>query len=109
MCGPPSYFLSMSAIRSKEPHLSVQSIYDRQNHKRGNQQHNRRFCRAGVIQSLHLIVDVDGERARDARNVATHHEYHAKLTYRMGEAQHQPCYETSPGLRHDNTKERLEV
>src|SRR5436309_7152678 len=64
MCGPPSYVLSMSAISSKEPHLSVETVHDRKNHKGYDEQHSGRPCRTRVIQLLHLIIDIDRKSTR---------------------------------------------
>src|SRR5439155_20564725 len=99
----------MSAISSKEPYLSVESVHQGQNHKRCNKQHGGCFRRTGIILPLDLIVDIDRERACHPWNVAADHEHDAKLAHCMGEAQHKPCHEPGPGLRHDNTKKRFDV
>src|SRR5438094_687826 len=61
-CGPPSNCLSMSAISTKKPYLSVESVHDGKNHERNDQQHGgSRRCRR-VVQALHLVIDVYGKR-----------------------------------------------
>src|SRR6516162_5894633 len=70
-CGPPSNCRAMSAISSKEPHLSVESVHDGENHERNDEQHRGSGRCGSVVQRLHLVVDINREGPCHTWDVAT--------------------------------------
>src|SRR5215469_5719392 len=42
-----------------------------------------------VLEGLNLVIDSDGDGARDARNVATDHQHHSEFAERMSKAEDQ--------------------
>src|SRR5262245_33404541 len=87
--GPPLNCLPMSAISSKEPPLSIESINDGKNNERNDQQHRRRQSSRRIVEALHLVVDVDRESPCYAGNVTADHQNDSELSHGVREAQHQ--------------------
>src|ERR1700745_731025 len=67
---PLSNRFSMSAISSKKPYLPVESVNNGKNHERDNEQRGRSDGSLGIIETLHLIVDIYGESLGYAGNVS---------------------------------------
>src|SRR5207249_956586 len=57
---PPWNFFSMSAVSSKEPYLSVESVHRAEDDERNGEKRGRCRSGGGIVQSLHLIINVDG-------------------------------------------------
>src|SRR6516165_4026345 len=56
MRGPFSNCLTMSAISSKEPHLSIESVHNGKYDERNEEQHDGGRCGGGIVQCLNLII-----------------------------------------------------
>lgn len=82
------------AMSDLAAYLTIESVYDRQYCKRNGEQHERHAIRIGVLQRLHVIVDIDRDRTRHSRQITSDHEYDAKLAHSVGEAEHQGCHDT---------------
>src|SRR5215471_6927657 len=78
-CGPPSNCLAMSAISSKEPHLSVKPVHNGEDHERNDKQHRGSGRCRRVVQGLHLVIDVDREGSRHAGDIPTDHQDDSKF------------------------------
>src|SRR5205823_3124014 len=72
-------------------------------------QQQRRLGGPGIVERLHLIVNIDRDGARFALDVASNHEHHAELPERMRKAQHYAGDEACCRERNDQMKEGLEL
>src|ERR1051326_6207797 len=106
---PVSNRFSMSAINSKEPYLPIKCVYDGKNNERNDQQSSRSDRRLGIIQSLHLIIDIDRQRSSDSGNISTDHKDHAELSQSMGKAQNSAGQHTCPRQRNDHPKKSFYI
>src|SRR5204863_5862685 len=94
---PLSNCFSMSAISSKEPHLPVKSVNDGKNHERYDEENGRSYTRSGIIERLHLIVDVDRKGSSHTGNIAANHQYDAEFSQRMSKTQDDTRQDAGPG------------
>ena len=65
--------------------------------------------RRHVTHLLHLLIDGDGYHLGLSRDVATHHQDHAKLAHCMGKAQHNGRKQTASCLRQHNGKKGFQA
>src|SRR5262245_49589649 len=57
---PPLNFFSMSAVSSKEPYLSVECVDCAQDEERYDEKHRRRHSCGRIVQTLDLVVYING-------------------------------------------------
>src|SRR5437660_734120 len=91
--------------RPGRPDTAVQAVEDRKHHKRNKQEQHRGFVRGGVVERLYAVVDVDGDRAGDAREIATDHEDDAEFAECVRKAEDQRGKNAGPGKRQDDASE----
>src|SRR6266446_5651427 len=82
-----SFLLSPLPPRTHRPWPPVQAVHDRQYQEGNNKQEQCRLVCAGIICCLHLIVNINRDGARHARDIAAHHEYNSELAQRVREAE----------------------
>ena len=76
-----------SRQRGNRPGLPQERVDGRQHREREHQQQQRRPVGGGVLKALHLVVNGNRDRARDAGQVAADHQHDAELAKRVREAQ----------------------
>src|SRR5579871_4388390 len=74
--------------RADGPSPAIESINNREQPKTEDEQQQGRLIRAAVVRNLHPIIDIDRDRARHTRYIATNHEHHAELSHGVGKTQH---------------------
>ena len=99
----------ISAGHTPRPDLSIHRI-DQQQHAVGDcQQQQRRLGGSGIVERLHLIVNIDRDRPRLSVDVASHHQHDTELPQRMGKAQHRAGDEACRRQRNNEMEEGREL
>ena len=70
-------------------YTTVDGVDERQNRERNTEKNERHAIGGRVLERLHVIVDIDGDCACDARQIAADHEHDAEFAQRVSEAEHQ--------------------
>jgi hypothetical protein len=55
------------------PYFSVHTIHEREHGEGNPQQDKRGLIGSSIVEGLNLVVDVDGNRPRNSRDVSAHH------------------------------------
>src|SRR3954469_6105729 len=97
MLAPPRNCFSMSAVSSKEPYLSVESVYRAEDDEGQGQKHGGCGGRRGIVQLQHPVININGESPRDAGNVSADHQDNTELSEGMSEAKDQASQYAGPG------------
>ena len=70
-----------------DPGFAVHTINDCQEPKTEDKENERSIVRAAIVSRLDAIIDIDGNRPCDPRDISADHQHHAEFAHRMGKAQ----------------------
>src|ERR1017187_6097873 len=83
----------------------VQTVHHREHYEAEDQQQYRHAIGRGIVRSLHLIVDVNGDGAGHAGNIAADHQHHSKLAHGVSKHKSHACDQAGHGERNHHAKE----
>src|SRR5216684_6160485 len=95
--------------RPRLPHAAIHRIDNGQYGEGNRQQRQRHAVSCAVFQGLHVIVNVDRDGARYARQISAHHQHHTKFSQGVRETQHRRRHHSGKRQRQDHSPKRSQA